>query len=228
MIKAHPSDAMLRSYVAGDLNSASGLVVSTHLDMCPHCQRMVFAIEEELSSSISTMDAAEAHDDMDDADMQLMLDAIFSSSAPKENPLSVQSTNDSLIYLDGKRFNLPRSLARQKDRIGPWNKMMGNMWRAPINLGTDEVANLIYMGTATSVPEHTHKGTELQLVINGSFSDEYGHYHDGDLLLLDGSHQHTPQTTSEDCLILAVMDGPLHFTSGISRLLNPFSSLFFR
>ena len=228
MIKAHPSDAMLRSYVAGDLNSAAGLVVSTHLDMCPHCQRMVSAIEEELSSSISTVDAAEANHDIDDTDMQLMLDAIFSSSVPEESPLSVQNTNDSLIYLDGKRFTLPRSLARQKDRIGPWSKMMGNMWRAPINLGTDEVANLIYMGTSTSVPEHTHRGTELQLVINGSFSDEYGHYHDGDLLLLDGSHQHTPQTTHEDCLILAVMDGPLHFTSGISRLLNPFSSLFFR
>lgn len=229
MIKAHPSNALLHSYVAGDLNSASGLVVSTHLDMCPHCKRMASVIEEALTAAMAagTENGAPA-ESLGDDDMQLMLDAIFSSAAPDEGLVTTKTTNDGLIYLDGKRFQLPRSLARQQERIGPWNKMMGNMWRAPINLGTDEVANLIYMGSGTSVPEHTHKGTELQLVINGSFSDEYGHYHDGDLLFLDGTHQHTPHTSDEDCLILAVMDGPLHFTSGISRLLNPFSSLFFR
>lgn len=235
MIKAHPTDAMLHAYVAGELNSASALVVSTHLDMCPHCRRMANAVEEELACEFESAPAAQ----LDGDDMHLMLDAIFSSSAPKfdteVSPYPAQAEaqapvkpKDAMITLEGKRFQLPRSLANQKHRIGPWSKMMGNMWRAPINLGTDEVANLIYMDRATSVPEHTHRGTELQLVINGVFKDEYGSYSDGDMLVLDHTHQHTPETTDEDCLILAVMDAPLHFTSGISRLLNPFSSLFFR
>lgn len=242
MIKVHPTDAMLHAYVAGDLNSASGLVVLAHLDMCPHCQRMINEIENELSEDFELHSNSSS---LNDVDMQLMLDAIFSSSAPvaanSDSETAVASharqrsrkavepnTLDNMIYLEGKRFQLPRSLANQKHRIGPWNKMMGNMWRASINLGTEEIANLIYMDRGASVPEHTHKGTELQLIISGSFNDEYGTYSDGDLIMLDHTHQHTPQTRDEDCLILAVMDAPLHFTSGISRLLNPFSSLFFR
>lgn len=233
MIKVHPTDAMLHAYVAGDLSSASGLVVSTHLDMCAHCRRMVSEIEDELSLAFD----ATAASPFDDTDMQLMMNAIFSSSLPsaavaqpsvRSSKVLEQNTLDNIIYLEGKRFQLPRSLANQKHRIGPWNKMLGNLWRATISLGTEEVANLIYMDRSTSVPEHTHKGTELQLIISGSFNDEYGTYSDGDLIMLDHTHQHTPQTSDEDCLILAVMDAPLHFTSGISRLLNPFSSLFFR
>lgn len=224
MIKVHPPNTMLHRYVAGDINSAAGLVVSTHMDMCAHCQRLVAAIEDELSTSISD-GVNEADKGLNNVDVQLMLDTIFNSAPPERTPLN---PDDKLIYLNGKRFNLPRSLARQKNRIGPWSKMVGNMWRAAIYLGASEVAHLIYMGSAASVPEHTHKGTELQLVINGSFSDEYGHYRGGDLLLLDGTHQHTPQTNEEDCLLLTVFDGPLQFTSGINRLLNPFSNLFLR
>lgn len=223
MIKAHPTEALLNSYVAGDLNSATALVVATHLDMCPHCQNIAHEIEHELTETMFT-----DPDGLKEDDLESMLDAIFSSVTPEDmSPLSAAS-QENFISLDGRRFNLPRSLARQRDRIGPWNKMIGNMWRASINLGTDEWANLIYMDSGATVPEHTHTGTELQLVLSGSFSDEYGHYHDGDLILLDGTHRHTPSTQDEDCLILAVLDAPLHFTSGISRLLNPFSSLFFR
>lgn len=215
---------MLHSYVTGDLNSASALAVSSHLDMCPHCQRIVSVIESDLSDEV----LAEEESFLGDFDMQFMLDAIFNSEDIEGGPLSAATNNDGLIYLEGRRFQLPRSLARQQARIGPWDKMIGNMWRAAIRLGTDEVANLIYMDRSTSLPEHTHKGTELQLILKGSFTDEYGSYQAGDLIMLDATHQHTPKTTDEDCLILAVLDGPLHFTSGISRLLNPFSSLFFR
>ena len=253
MIKVHPTDAMLHAYVAGDLNSASGLVISTHIDMCPHCNRVAHEIEQELSNeAFSSTESS-----FDDADMQLMMEAIFSSPPPdtpfsesddefsdfaylsdstdpalnrsaKQDSFPAPSIADNMIYLEGKRFELPRSLANQIHRIGPWYKMMGNMWRATIHLGTEAAANLIYMDRMATLPEHTHKGTEIQLVLSGSFSDEYGTYANGDLLVLDHTHQHAPHTADEDCLILAVMDGPLQFTSGISRILNPFSSLFYR
>lgn len=225
MIKAHPTEALLKSYVSGDLNSATALVVATHIDMCPHCQRIAHEIEHELTEAMFTDTESVVNDDFEN-----MLDAIFSTSTPTEYELSqsITTPEDNFISLEGNRFILPRSLARQRDRIGPWSKMLGNIWRASVNLGTDEWASLIYMESGSSVPEHSHVGTELQLVLHGSFTDEYGQYFNGDLVLLDATHQHTPATQNEDCLILAVLDAPLHFTSGISRLLNPFSSLFFR
>ncbi|MCL5050990.1 MAG: zf-HC2 domain-containing protein, partial [Firmicutes bacterium] len=48
---------MLHAYVAGELNSASALVVSTHLDMCPHCRRMANAVEEELACEFESAPA---------------------------------------------------------------------------------------------------------------------------------------------------------------------------
>jgi putative transcriptional regulator len=224
MIKSHPTESQLHKFVTGDLSSALSLVVATHVDMCSHCRHMVSALEDEVSEELLAHQAT-----LGNADCQLMLDSIFSSEAPVAgSELSASDSSNGLITLEGRRFKLPRSLACQQTRIGPWNKMIGKMWRASLNLGTEEVANLIYMAKDTGVPEHTHKGTEATLVIDGTFSDEFGTYNDGDFIMLDGSRQHSPRTMDEDCLILAVLDDPLHFTSGISRLLNPFSSLFFR
>ena len=80
-----------------------------------------------------------------------------------------------------------------------------------------------------SVPEHTHRGTEMTLVVNGHFSDGLSDYKSGDFTVMDGNHVHTPTTSSDEgCLVFSVVDKPLHFTSGWARLINPFSHLFFK
>lgn len=223
MITSHPTEVMLQHYVAGDLSAAASLVVAAHLDMCPHCQRLVQLHEEQHAFTALATPATSSG-----TDLQHMLDSIFASAPAKPKPEPLIKHDDASLFLEGRRFYLPPTLAKQQSRIRPWSKMPGKLWRATMALGTTENISLMYIGTHTAIPEHTHKGTELQLVLQGSFTDELGSYHDGDLILLDSSHRHTPQTAEEDCLILAVLDAPLHFTSGISRLLNPFSSLFFR
>ena len=228
MIKSHPSEALLYQYAAGDLSSALSLVVATHIDMCPTCQQNVAELEDELCKHYfgSTEAAVAQGARLSQLNTNQMLEAIFASASQEQvnNPLPIEN----MICLEGKRFNLPPALARNSDRIGPWSHMVGKLWRAPLNVGNDENINLIYMDQGAIVPEHTHKGVEATLVVNGTFNDEKDSYHDGDFILLDAEHKHTPQTHSEDCLTLACLDAPLHFTSGISRLLNPFSSLFFR
>lgn len=225
MIKSHPSEAFLYQFAAGDLSPALSLVMATHVDMCPHCQAHVADLEETIcrqqfgSAEPAQMLASHA------LDCNQMMAAIFSSPAPNR---TMQAPTDSMICLEGKRFSLPPTLARNKDKIGPWSHMVGKLWRAPLLVGDTANTNLIYMAKGATVPEHTHKGQEATLVINGTFNDEKSSYHDGDFVLLDGSHRHTPQTSEDDCLTLATLDAPLHFTSGVSRLLNPFSSLFFR
>lgn len=226
MIKFHPPLDVLEQYVRGDLNAALGVVVATHVDMCRHCQQQVAALEEELSEALFNEELPVA-----DAQLDAMLANIMEQpAAPAEHmggqPLT--GSRHSVLQLDGQEFRLPRPLARMKNKIGPWSRMPGNLMRAPLDLGTDEKVNLIYMQRGSSLPEHTHKGQEATLVVNGTFRDEFASYHDGDFMLLDSEQHHSPQTAEEDCLTLAFLDAPLHFTSGVSRLLNPFSSLFFR
>ncbi|HAB78772.1 MAG TPA: anti-sigma factor, partial [Glaciecola sp.] len=99
----------------------------------------------------------------------------------------------------------------------------------PVDLGDAGMANFIYMEKGGRVPEHTHKGTELTLVVDGEFSDGLADYDSGDFIIMDNEHIHSPHSNSvEGCLVFSIVDKPLHFTSGIARLLNPFSHLFFK
>ena len=89
-------------------------------------------------------------------------------------------------------------------------------------------ANFIYMEKGGRVPEHTHKGSEITLVLDGEFTDGLSHYDTGDFIIMNDSHVHTPQSDADEgCLVFSIVDQPLHFTSGLARLLNPFSQLFF-
>ena len=118
---------------------------------------------------------------------------------------------------------------RYIDKTGNWSSLVGKLWQAPVDLGNQGVANFIFMGSGGSVPEHTHRGTEYTLVIDGEFSDGLANYDTGDFIFMDGNKTHTPKSdTKEGCLVFSIVDQPLHFTSGLARLLNPFSHLFFR
>merc|ERR1712137_1277191 len=128
-------------------------------------------------------------------------------SLRKSPGMDAQSTS---IELDGKTFELPNTLHRLIQKKGNWSSLVGKLWQAPVDMGYDGVANFIYMEKGGSVPEHTHRGSEMTLVINGE-------------------HTHAPASeAAEGCLVFSIVDQPLHFTSGIARLLNPFSHLFFR
>jgi putative transcriptional regulator len=133
------------------------------------------------------------------------------------------------VELDGRQFTLPRSLERYASSTGNWSKLVGKLWQAPVHIGGMGKANFIYMEKGGSVPEHTHLGSELTLVINGAFSDGISDYDSGDFIAMNDNHTHAPHSNDNDgCLVFSVVQQPLHFTSGIARLLNPFSHLFFR
>ncbi|RUO46228.1 ChrR family anti-sigma-E factor [Pseudidiomarina donghaiensis] len=225
MIKFHPSEQHLVLYTAGELSPAMLMMVGTHVDMCSHCQAHVRDIEQQLARKLFGDVEKQPVERNSSLDEQAMLQAIFNSQPATET--GVVAANDSL-YLEGNHFKLPATLARNSHRIGDWSRLPGKLWRAPVTVGGEEMLNFIYMAENASLPEHTHKGNEATLVVNGVFNDENNEYRDGDFVLLDNHHKHSPATQNEDCLTLAALEGPLHFTSGLSRLLNPFSSLFFK
>ena len=228
MIKFHPSEQHLFHYVTGDLTPAMLMMVGTHVDMCPHCQNEIQHIEESLAQQVfgQALVPAELTEQVS-FDGESMLASIMSRTPKRITPVMRQDVPNELV-LEGKRFQLPGTLARNQHRVGEWQKILGQMWRAPVHVGGEDVLTFIYMDKDTRVPEHTHKGREATLVVNGVFNDERSEYRDGDFIFVDDSVIHTPETRHEDCLTLSALDAPMHFTSGLSRLLNPFSSLFFK
>ena len=221
MISFHPTQEQLVNFVEGNCLPSLALVVSAHTDMCPKCAKQVNLLQSSIGEDV-------LNDDVDmKADFGSMLADI--TCLPEAERISVSKRELPKIELDGRQFMLPRALGRYAEKTGSWSHLIGNLWQAPVDMGQIGKANFIYMPKGGRVPEHTHRGNELTLVIDGEFSDGIADYDTGDFIVMNESNTHTPHSeASEGCLVFSIIDAPLHFTSGIARLLNPFSHLFFK
>ena len=246
MIRFHPSAQQLKEFVEGTQSPAISLMVSAHCDMCRKCQRFVEIETESLAAQMvstandSAADAGDIAFQFGDMLSQItQLPSTNNNRSESNQPLEYRELARNIderehvgfrtIELDGRTFTLPRTLHRYIDKTGNWSSLVGKLWQAPVDLGNQGVANFIFMGSGGSVPEHTHRGTEYTLVIDGEFSDGLSRYDTGDFIFMDGEKTHTPKAEGkEGCLVFSIVDQPLHFTSGLARLLNPFSHLFFR
>ena len=223
MINFHPSANDLQRFSAGTCQPAEALMISAHVDMCTKCQSACQEYQIQLSEEV--FDSVQNLAPLDESYNQ-MLSGITDLPAIKTiAPKKVQQS----IELDGKTFQLPRTLRRYVSSTGNWSRLVGKVWQAPIDLGDMGNAHFIYMENGGRVPEHTHRGSEITLVIDGQYSDGISDYDCGDFTKMNNQHKHQPYSESHDgCLVLSIVDKPLHFTSGIARLLNPFSHLFFK
>ena len=81
---------------------------------------------------------------------------------------------------------------------------------------------LLYIPPGRAVPEHGHRGLELTLVLQGSFSDAVGHFGAGDVETAEDDIDHQPVAgPGPPCICLAATDAPLRFHALIPRLLQP-------
>lgn len=243
MIKFHPTSQQISDFVQGTLSPPLALMVAAHCDMCPKCRalveieteslaaEMLTDVGDEFDSNIAFGDMLSSITDSNEKDTATSSVNIPLSEIYFDNGTSTQAEekSETVIELDGRKFAVPSTLQRYIQKTGNWSSLVGKLWQAPVELGNQGVANFIYMAQGGSVPEHTHRGTEYTLVIDGEFSDGLNHYDTGDFIYMDGEKTHTPRAdTKEGCLVFSIVDQPLHFTSGLARLLNPFSHLFFR
>ncbi|GGW85675.1 ChrR family anti-sigma-E factor [Alteromonas halophila] len=225
MIKFHPSPEQLTAFAEGTLSPVESLMVSAHCDMCSRCETRV---ADEVERAALEFDEPATSSHTEDQIYKSMFASITQVPADEATYLSPKAA-PSAIELDGRKFELPRTLRRYASSMGNWSGLVGRLWQAPVDLGEAGVAHFIYMGRGGSVPEHTHRGCEYTLVLSGEFCDGLNTYDSGDFIYMNGEHTHAPHSDdTEGCLVFSIVDQPLHFTSGIARLLNPFSHLFFR
>ena len=105
-----------------------------------------------------------------------------------------------------------------------WKKIFNGFYEFNFKLSSIENAKLIKMNPGTKVPLHSHNGKEFILVIEGSFSDEYGTYNKGSLQINDSNIKHTPiASNTEGCICLTITEEELVFYGPFAPLLNIFS-----
>ncbi len=197
----HISDEILLAHAAGNLNTAFGLVVSTHLSVCVNCRARLYTHENIGGLLIEDLPPE-----------KLPADSFDKLLARLEFPPAPDAPAARL------RDYLPDGEGLRWKQIGPGIK------HAPLS-GFDEdsgTLRLLSIAPGTTVSAHSHAGTELTLVLTGSYMDELGRFQPGDLADLDEDTTHQPIADSDEtCICLVATEGRLKFSGLLPRLIQP-------
>ena len=214
-INHHPPEDLLADFAAGRLDEADRLVISVHAAQCPRCRRFIAAIEQLAGAALEQASPVSMADNAFATLMARIDEPATSPPATTSSP-PVQPLDDDLPeILRSCRFGKSR-------RVAPGVKLQ------PIMLpGADKSrAFLLWSAPGTRMLEHTHTGTELTLVLKGSFSHQGGEYRPGDFDFGDGDVDHQPIVGSDmPCLCLVSMSGDLKLHGWLGRLIAPFVRL---
>ena len=104
-----------------------------------------------------------------------------------------------------------------------WRSVGSGVRQAVFKTGDKSKVRLLSIPGGTAIPDHSHRGLELTLVLKGAFRDEDARFGPGDVEIADDDLHHTPVAEEgEDCICLAATEAPLRFKGLIPRIAQPF------
>lgn len=212
-IKFHLGDDILLKYAAGTLDEASGLLVATHLALCPHCRARNGAADALGGVLLDSLEAAPISASTMDAVLARLRDE---PQAPASSAAAAGSINP--VIPDPLR----RYLGGDLDSLH-WRMVAPRVHQVQIETADHRSkARLLRFHSGLTVPTHGHNGSELTLVLTGSLCDRDTVLRRGDIAETDERTEHQPYAgPGEDCVCLAVTDAPLRFKGILARLLQP-------
>lgn len=204
-ITHHVPDAMLAAYAAGNLPHAFAVAVASHLSLCDHCRAALEAHQAVGGAVLDKTPVVAVSSTLKD-DIFAQLDAPFT---PKP------------VYERKGIFPGP-VMEAMKGREPQWKTLGMGVRQDILSADKHGSVRLLYIPPGQAVPDHSHNGLELTLVLQGSFSDDTGRFGVGDLEIADETLEHTPiADEGEPCICLAATDARLRFNALVPRLLQP-------
>ena len=233
MIKHHPKFELIQSFVNGDLPASLSAGIAMHAEMCPKCSQIISQLTEQVAEAnfedsdldgFMTVGSQTNQQNIEFGSAELSIDDMIDVITASDDTFKVEPDILKTITFIDKPYALPKAL----NNISMGKTLhMGTLARARIQLNENEIhTSLLQIEPGGGVPQHTHKGFELTLLLDGSFNDEKGEYVKGDFIMLDGAHTHNP-ISAEGCLCYTVANDALHFTQGINKLLNPIGAFIY-
>lgn len=204
-IHHHTPDALLAAYASGNLPQPFALVVATHVSMCLECRAALLA-HQTVGGAVMEAGAQAA---VSDGLKALILDQLDDEPAPEVN------------YTRSSIFPSP-VMAALKGKPPRWKSLGMGVRQSILSADKAGSVRLLYIPGGRAMPDHSHNGMELTLVLQGSFSDETGRFGVGDIEVAFDDLEHTPTAdVGPACICLAATDAPLQFSSLIPRMLQP-------
>jgi len=195
----------MTAYAAGTLPQPFALVVAAQISLCDE-----------------TRAAFEAHQAVGGIVLEDSYVAPISSDL-KANVLDLLDASDEDVPAFERAGLFPGPVMQAlKGKPPRWKRLGGGVKQTILSSDNKGSVRLLYIPPGQAVPDHTHGGLELTLVLQGSFSDETGRYGVGDLEVADEDLEHTPIADfGAPCICLAATDAPLKFRSILPRVLQP-------
>jgi len=204
-IHHHTPDALLAAYASGNLPQPFALVVATHVSMCLECRAALLA-HQTVGGAVMEAGAQAA---VSDGLKASILDQLDDEPAPEVN------------YTRSSIFPSP-VMAALKGKPPRWKSLGMGVRQSILSADKAGSVRLLYIPGGRAMPDHSHNGMELTLVLQGSFSDETGRFGVGDIEVAFDDLEHTPTAdVGPACICLAATDAPLQFSSLIPRMLQP-------
>ncbi|MEM7057076.1 MAG: ChrR family anti-sigma-E factor [Pseudomonadota bacterium] len=203
-----PPDEMIADYACGATSPGMSLLMAAHLTQSPESRARLHEFEHVGGVLLA-----------DEAPIEMSADAfgtvLAQLDAPSEAPI-VATVGD-----DGP---LPRPVLEQ---IGlgfediPWKFRLPGVSSYDFDGFGDETVQLLRARPGATVPQHTHQGNEVTLVMQGVLLDDGVEYCKGDVAVNDEHDDHRPKILGDEmCYCLIVQQGSLRFTGTFSRVLN--------
>ncbi|MEP5153040.1 ChrR family anti-sigma-E factor [Planktotalea sp.] len=204
-ITHHIPDSMIAAYASGNLPQPFAMVVASHISVCTECRAALGAHQTVGGALIEQSDEIAISADMKNNMMALL-----------DEPVTPKPVYDAKGVYPGPVMQALKGKPPRWKSLG-----MGVKQSILAQEGSGSV-RLLYIPAGQAVPDHSHNGLELTLVLQGSFSDETGRFARGDVEIGDTDLEHTPIADAGDpCICLAATDAPLRFNALIPRLLQP-------
>ncbi len=212
-IKHHLPDELLMAYSAGELSEAVNLILATHISLCDDCRAALAGYDAVGGAVLDTCDTVQ----MSASSLNSVLELIHAQDRIEHKKEFRVSASDR---------TLPEPLAGyvggDLDSVR-WRPVGMGVKQAILPTSSEATARLLYIPAGTAIPDHSHSGLELTLVLQGAFQDDDGYFGRGDIEVASENLHHTPVADiSEDCICLAVTDAPLKFKGWMPRMAQPF------
>ena len=200
-IKHHLDDALLMAYSTGNLPEALSLTVAAHISMCDECRARLGAVDTVGGALIDEGDVASLSLDSFAATMARIegLEGLVEAKAPA-------AETDSLLPAPLQDY-----VSGDADSV-EWRSVGMGVKQAVLKTSKEASVRLLYIPAGVAMPDHSHKGKEMTLVLQGAFSDEDGRFARGDIEIADQElHHHPVAEEGEDCICLTA---PAFFIQG--------------
>ena len=209
-ITHHPDISTLMSCAAGSQPEVFAAVVASHLSQCPACAREVSRMQD---IGVALFDALPPAPMGDDA-------PVIAARAGEADVEPERRCGE----LGGEVPAPLQPLLGDCLSSIPWKRVTPSIseYRVPLSKTACGALRLLKVAPGKRLPKHGHKGSELTLILAGSYHDELGTFRTGDVADHDIDVVHQPIADEKTgCICLTATDCKLDYKGVLARLLQP-------